>query len=198
MHHGDDRALAALVRLRSRNPHADTLVGEFKVRHVERDQLRAAHDRGEPKARIARSRRPFKSVRHCRAAGIKEKIVLCVCAGDDYGNMLFFWFNTDRARHGIGQLPVQPTQAPGLTHDCFLDLSRVTTFPPAELKNAEDRGTASRELLFEVINALSQGIRTLTQRQTNSVVSSLFACIETVCVQLPEDTGENDEPIDQQ
>ena len=95
-----------------------------------------------------------------------------------------------RRYHGVGQLPVQPTQAPGLTHDCFLDLSRLTTFPPAELANAKDCGTASRELLIKVISTLNEGIRTLTQRQINSAVSSLFACIKPICVQLPEDTGE--------
>ena len=116
----------------------------------------------------------------------KDKIVLCISANDKF----FFWFNTSQAHHGIGQLPVQPTQAPGLVHDCFLDLSRLTTFPPAELANAKDCGTASRELLIKVISTLNEGIRTLTQRQINSAVSSLFACIKPICVQLPEDTGE--------
>ena len=103
----------------------------------------------------------------------KDKIVLCVCAGDK----LFFWFNTNQAHHGVGQLSVKREHAPGLTYDCFLDLSRLTTFPPAELANAKDRGPASRELIENAVSALSGGVRTLTGRQISLAISSLSACI---------------------
>jgi hypothetical protein len=66
----------------------------------------------------------------------KEKIVLCICEQDN----LFVWFNTDAQQHGAGQLKCVRDDHPALTHDCYLDLSRVTTFLPREISNAKPRG----------------------------------------------------------
>lgn len=80
----------------------------------------------------------------------KDKIVLCICAAAD----LFFWINTDPARHGIGQLPLVATDHPALTHDCHLDCSRVTTFPPRELEAAEPRAPISKALARRIVAEL--------------------------------------------
>jgi hypothetical protein len=63
----------------------------------------------------------------------KDKIVLCIC---DEKN-LFVWFNTKAQRHGAGQLKCAAGDHTALTRDCYLDLSRVTTFQPHEIANAK-------------------------------------------------------------
>lgn len=90
----------------------------------------------------------------------KEKIVICICNVDN----LFFWFNTKSQHHGIGQLPCCADDHSALSHDCFLDISRVTTFLPAEIEAAQDRGALSAEFKQKVQTLLSDGIATLAPK----------------------------------
>jgi hypothetical protein len=88
----------------------------------------------------------------------KDKIVLCVC---DQQN-LFFWFNTKPSPRGVGQLLCEPTDHNALTHQCYLDLSRVTTLLPLEINAAQDRGTITKTFADKAIEALNAGVKTLT------------------------------------
>jgi hypothetical protein len=42
---------------------------------------------------------------------------------------------------------VKPREAPGITHDYFLDCGRATTFPTRELTQAKHEGCSSTEFL---------------------------------------------------
>src|SRR5215204_6290761 len=101
----------------------------------------------------------------------KNKIVVCVSAEEN----LFFWFNTEARRHGIGQLLIAAHSHRALSRDCYLDLSRVTTFLPVELQIAEDRGPISQHLAFEIISAIKARIRTLAPRHAALAINNLSA-----------------------
>ncbi len=92
----------------------------------------------------------------------KEKIVLCLCQSA----CLFFWFNTKAQAHGVGQLPCCADDHPSLSRDCYLDLSRVTTFLPAEIEAALHRGPISSEFRKKIFDMVEAGIATLAPRFT--------------------------------
>lgn len=78
----------------------------------------------------------------------KDKIVLCICPVDNF----FVWINTNAATHGIGQFPLaRPDHPAALTRNCYLDLSRVTTFPPRELVGAQERHCISKDLATRIL-----------------------------------------------
>jgi hypothetical protein len=87
----------------------------------------------------------------------KEKIVLCICEKSN----LFVWFNAEAQRHGAGQLKCAAGDHPALTRECYLDLSRVTTFQPHEIANAKPRGPVSDELKKKVCEMVEAGVPTL-------------------------------------
>jgi hypothetical protein len=100
----------------------------------------------------------------------KEKITLCICAADN----LFFWINTKAARHGDGQMPLGKDDHYYLTHDCFLDCSRVTTFPPSELANAKHIGEISKEFASRIVDFLKVNPpRVLSKRYIDLAISKL-------------------------
>jgi hypothetical protein len=100
----------------------------------------------------------------------KEKIVICICAKDN----LFVWFNTAAQRHGVGQLKCAAGDHPALSHDCYLDLSRVTTFRSDEIANAKPRDLISDKLKARICEAVKAGIATLAPRFT-SLISDNFS-----------------------
>src|SRR5580658_5264638 len=77
----------------------------------------------------------------------KDKITICICETE----LLFFWINTEPRSHGIGQFLLQQRDHAALSHDCYLDCSRVTTFPAHELRAAEHRRAISRELASRIV-----------------------------------------------
>lgn len=81
----------------------------------------------------------------------KDKIVICFCDDEN----LFFWVNTKAAYSGVAQIALSAADHPALTHDCFLDCSRVTTFSPAELAAALDRGGISSQLAQRIIDEMA-------------------------------------------
>jgi hypothetical protein len=87
----------------------------------------------------------------------KKKIVLCICEVSN----LFVWFNTAAQRHGCGQLKCAPGDHPALSRDCYLDLSRVTTFRSIEIANAKPRGPISDDLKKRICCIVEAGIPTL-------------------------------------
>jgi hypothetical protein len=102
----------------------------------------------------------------------KDKITVCICAAEN----LFFWINTKPQRHGLGQFPLAAVDHGTLAHDCFLDCSRVTTFPPYELSRAQARGPISRELAGRLIAFLTDNPpKTLPSRYLKLAIENLSA-----------------------
>lgn len=102
----------------------------------------------------------------------KNKIVLCV--GND--PPLFFWINTLPRFHGIGQMQLAGADHSALTHDCYLDCSRVTTFPTHELRDAEERDPITT-MLADAIAAFLETNQPATLPATHR---------QTICTLLSE------------
>jgi hypothetical protein len=81
----------------------------------------------------------------------KDKITVCVCAAES----LFLWINTKPRPHDIGQFALTAKDHAALTHDCYLDCSRVTTFG-TELASALHRGQISRTLAIRIVEFLKK------------------------------------------
>lgn len=104
----------------------------------------------------------------------KDKITLCICADEN----LFFWINTNPQRHGIGQFPLTANDHGALSHDCFLDCSRLTTFPATELNTALNRGPISADLARRLVEFLeSNPPKTLPPRHVNLAIKNLSALV---------------------
>lgn len=102
----------------------------------------------------------------------KDKLTVCVCAADN----LFFWINTRPQRHNIGQLPLVAADHEALSHDCFLDCSRVTTFSAIELGSAQHRGAISSDLARRIVHLLkTEPPKTLPPRYIKLAVDNLSA-----------------------
>jgi hypothetical protein len=102
----------------------------------------------------------------------KDKIVLCICAVDNF----FVWINTKAAAHGIGQFPLHEPDHGSLNRDCFLDLSRVTTFPPRELANAQARGPINADLAGRLLaHVQANPPKTLSKRYLDLLLATLQA-----------------------
>jgi len=100
----------------------------------------------------------------------KDKITLCICAAEH----LFFWINTNPQRHGFGQLPLTAADHDALSHDCFLDCSRVTTFAQHELHAAKHRGAISADFARRVVEFLQDDPpKTLPPRFVKLAVANL-------------------------
>lgn len=104
----------------------------------------------------------------------KDKIAICICAADN----LFFWINTNPQRHGIGQLPLAEADHGALSRDCFLDCSRVTTFPQREQDAAQHRGAISADLARRVVELLQNTPpKTLAPRHVRLAIDNLSALL---------------------
>ncbi|MBJ6122693.1 hypothetical protein [Sphingomonas mollis] len=100
----------------------------------------------------------------------KDKIVVCV------GNNppIFFWVNTDPRFHGIGQMRLSGNDHTALTHDCYLDCSRVTTFPAHELRAARQRDPITTDLADAIVKFLeTEQPATLPSAQRESICQVL-------------------------
>jgi hypothetical protein len=102
----------------------------------------------------------------------KEKLTLCICADEN----LFFWLNTDARTHGIGQFALAASDHPALSHDCYLDCSRMTTFPPLELRAAAKRDVISVDLAGRIVAFLQDTPpKTLAPRYLKLAIENLSA-----------------------
>lgn len=100
----------------------------------------------------------------------KDKITLCVCAADN----LFFWINTRARPHGVGQFPLAAADHVALAHACFLDCSRLTTFPGHELGAAQGRGSITPLLARRIVEFLEANPpKTLPSAHLNLVLVNL-------------------------
>jgi hypothetical protein len=111
-------------------------------------------------------------VRTTLARTPKDKLAICICGTDS----LFFWINTEARRDGIGQLALQAADHIALSHDCYLDCSRVTTFLAHELRAAQHRGPISEELADRIVEFLiSERPKTLAPRFLKLAIENLSA-----------------------
>jgi hypothetical protein len=99
----------------------------------------------------------------------KHKITICVCAAEN----LFLWINTKPRQHDVGQFALTARDHAALTHDCYLDCSRVTTFA-AELASALHRGQISKGLAARVVEFLKKKPpKTLPGKHLNLIITNL-------------------------
>jgi hypothetical protein len=102
----------------------------------------------------------------------KDKLVICVCDAVP----LFLWINTHPRHHGIGQMPLISTDHAALAHNCHLDCSRLTSFRPAEIGGALDRGIISQALAAQIVQFVTENPpKTLIRPHLDKVVSNLGA-----------------------
>ena len=101
----------------------------------------------------------------------KHKIVLYV--GHHAGADLFLWFNTNPRRERPAQMSVAPNEAPGITHNCFLDCGRVTTFTAYELERATRLGRASDLFLARVAQEIELRAITLVTGHRKKIVNAI-------------------------
>jgi hypothetical protein len=99
----------------------------------------------------------------------KEKYALCICVGPDY----FFWINTDPRRHGRDQLALKKGCHNLVTHDSFLDLSRIVAHSAAELENAREFARISPELTGSILKTLENGLYILPPQHADLVKMNL-------------------------
>jgi hypothetical protein len=99
----------------------------------------------------------------------KEKITICVCAAES----LFLWINTEARTHNVGQFALTAMDHAALTHVCYLDCSRVTTFA-GELDSALHRGPMAKELAARIVAFLERTPpKTLPPRYRNLIITNL-------------------------
>ena len=102
----------------------------------------------------------------------KDKITICICAAEN----LFFWINTDPRPHGVGQLQLVASDHDALTHECYLDCSRVTTFSEAEMAAAGRRGGISKDLAGRIATYLAESPpKTLPGKHLRIAIDNLKA-----------------------
>lgn len=102
----------------------------------------------------------------------KDKITLCICAAEK----LFFWINTSPQRHGVGQFPLVADDHDALSHACFLDCSRATTFSAHELGSSMHRGPISADLARRLVDFLQNDPpKTLPPRHVKVAIENLSA-----------------------
>lgn len=98
-----------------------------------------------------------------------DKIALCICDKKNF----FFWFNSEAAFHGQGQLPISAGEHGAITKDCFLDLSGVKGISETELASAKDRGPISDALSARIIQMLKDPIDTLSEVHKTLALTNL-------------------------
>jgi hypothetical protein len=104
----------------------------------------------------------------------KDKITICVCAVNGF----FLWINTEPRQHGIGQFPLARADHACLTHDCFLDCSRVIVHSEAEIAAAAQRGPISKDLATRIVAYLTKSPpKTFAPRHLRLVIEQLSAFI---------------------
>ena len=102
----------------------------------------------------------------------KDKLVICVCPA----SKLFIWINTLPRQHGVAQLQLAAVDHGALTHECYLDCSRVTTFLKHELDAALDRGRISPALAQRIVAFVqAENPKTLTPAQLSLIGTNLGA-----------------------
>jgi hypothetical protein len=98
-----------------------------------------------------------------------DKISLCI----DEKNNWFFWFNSNKKVHDIGQVPAPNGCHGSIVKECFLDISSVKTFSPNDLATARDRGPLNDPFKTTVRDALTAGVKLLPPLHSNLALAAL-------------------------
>lgn len=102
-----------------------------------------------------------------RTLASHDKIVICCIEPDR-----FIWINSaPNQRRPEAQVPIGENEHSALTHDSFIDLSRITTFLPSELEQAEPRDMISPVIAQRIIVALASVV-TLTVGQSKQIAEA--------------------------
>jgi hypothetical protein len=96
----------------------------------------------------------------------KEKIVLYI--GDD----LFLLFNTD-ARARPAQMEVAPGECPEITHKCYLDCGRVTTFSQREIDARAKCDHIDSDFAVRVVEEIEERATSMVNAHRNLVAGNL-------------------------
>lgn len=100
----------------------------------------------------------------------KVKLALCVCSESNW----FLLINTLPRFHGVGQMPLAEDDHIALTHECYMDCSKLFSFPVAERAASRDRGVISEEIADKLIEFVeTENIITLTLDQKVKIVNNL-------------------------
>jgi hypothetical protein len=70
-------------------------------------------------------------------------------------------------------MPVARGEAPGISHDCFLDCGRITAHSARELEQAEDHGRASNAFLLRVAEEIELRATTLATGHRKAISNAL-------------------------
>lgn len=97
------------------------------------------------------------------------KISLCISNTNNW----FFWFNSEKRTHGIGQLAAPNGCHGAITKDCFLDLSGVKTFAAKDLATAVDRGPLVNPFRTLVRDTLTAGVKLLPDTHRDLALTAL-------------------------
>ena len=98
-----------------------------------------------------------------------DKIALCIC--DQKG--WFFWFNSEPAFHGHGQLAISVGEHPAITQACFLDLSGLRAATDEELGPDTERDLISSSLRKRILGALAAPIKLLPEVHRRLALTNL-------------------------
>jgi hypothetical protein len=86
---------------------------------------------------------------------------------------LFFFINSERRFHGIGQVELFAGEHEVLDHNSFLDLSGLKQPLRSDLAGAQDRGQLSRDIRTRAEPVLRLGISTLPERHRNIALATI-------------------------
>ena len=101
----------------------------------------------------------------------KAKFAVCVCVANGY----FLWINTKAAPHGRDQMALVAGCHQLVTHDSFLDVSRVVAHPPIELDEAREFACITKEIRDRIIALIDAGTTVLSPRHAALIKANLMA-----------------------
>lgn len=103
----------------------------------------------------------------------KEKFAICVGVVEKF----FVWINTLPRPHGKDQLPITSGCHELVTHDSFIDLSRVVIHDGWEFDDAKEFSQIDKTLCTAILNALSAGLEVMPPRHSDIIYKSLSALV---------------------
>ena len=104
----------------------------------------------------------------------KAKFALCVCIDPQY----FLWINSKPQSNGRDQLALKTGCHRLVSHDSFLDLSRIVAHSPVELENAREFERISSELIHCILDAIDNGLDVLPKRHADLIKTNIMVLLE--------------------
>lgn len=104
----------------------------------------------------------------------KEKFAICICVNPDY----FLWINSESRSHGQDQLPLKEGSHRLITHDSYLDLSRIVAHSAAELEDAREFERISQTFARQIVHAIDAGLEVLPDRHAQMIRKTMIMLLE--------------------